>query len=49
MSQFVENPEQMAHPELLDVVLDEQLCALSECLLHLADADDATAGIDQAV
>jgi hypothetical protein len=35
--------------ELLDLVFDEKLCRLSECLLNLTDADDAATGVEQAM
>jgi hypothetical protein len=47
MFKVIEHTERRADAELLDFVLDEELCRLGECLLHFTDADDATAGIEQ--
>jgi hypothetical protein len=38
-----------ADAELLDLVLDEKLCRLGECLLDFTDADDARVWLQQAV
>jgi hypothetical protein len=39
----------MADAELLDLILDEKLGELGECLLNLADADDAATRVQQTV
>jgi hypothetical protein len=43
----VEHSELRADLELLDLVFDEKLCRLSECLLNLTDADDAATGLSR--